>query len=310
MVSTAAVCHVPVLPALYADPAQVHDAEMDQDAVPELVMSPTSFRTEHEVTDAERELASLVFVLDAQAALPSVRRLRDWALAELAVSEGETAVDVGSGTGEEVVRLASLVGPAGRAVGIEPHDGLRGVAAERAAGTGAVYVDGDAYALPFDDHSVDALRCERVWQHLTEPAAAAAEVARVLAPGGRAVILDSDWATAVSNVGDPDVLRRVDEATWRRMANPFSGRHLRAHLADAGLRVRRDIGSSALVFPDELLANPGMIDVNSRLAVEDGVITQAEADALRAQVVAAAATGRALMSVTMFAVVADHPATS
>jgi SAM-dependent methyltransferase len=278
--------------------------------VPDLLMSPTSFRTEHEVTDAERELASLVFVLDAQAALPSVRRLRDWALAELAVSEGETAVDVGSGTGEEVVRMASLVGPRGRAVGVEPHAGLRGVAAERAVGTDAVFVDGDATALPLGDGSVDALRCERVWQHLAAPEAAAREVARVLAPGGRAVVLDSDWATMVSSVGDPDVVRRVDEAMWRSMANPFSGRHLRAHLLEAGLAVRPDIGSSAVVFPDEMLASAGMADVSAGLAVEAGTITQEQADALHRELVAAAASGRALLAVTMFAVVADHPATS
>lgn len=273
--------------------------------VPDLLMSPTSFQIEHEVTDAERELASLVFVLDVQAARPSVRRLRDWALAELAVAEGETAVDVGSGTGEEVVRMASAVGPRGRAVGVEPHAGLRGVASERAAGTGAVLVDGDATALPFEDGSIDVLRCERVWQHLADPAAAAAEIARVLAPGGRAVVLDSDWATMVSSVGDPEVLRRVDEAMWGSMANPFSGRHLRAHLLDVGLAVRPDVGSSALVFPDVFLANPGLVDLHARLAVRSGTITQEQADALHQELVAAAGTGRVLLSVTMFAVAAD-----
>ena len=118
-------------------------------------------------------------------------------------------------------------------------------------------VAGDALDLPFEDGSVDVLRCERVWQHLPDPQAAAAEVARVLAPGGRAAILDTDWGTAVSRVGDPDVQRRVNEASWRRMANPFAGRHLRAQLQRAGLVVRPDIGSSALLLPDEMMMQPG-----------------------------------------------------
>ncbi len=278
------------------------------DELPESVaFTPTSFRTEHRPVDAEAELASLVFVLDVQAANPGVRRLRAWALDELAAQSGDTAVDVGAGTGEEVQALASQVWPTGRAVGVEPHDGLRAVASQRAVGTSATYVDGDARALPFEDGTVDVLRCERVWQHLTDAQEAAAEVARVLAPGGRAAVLDTDWSTMVGRAGDPEVQRRLNESTWRRMANPFAGRHLRAQLQRAGLVVRPDIGSSALVLPDELMRKPLVIETNLRLGVAEGVVTQDEADAYRQAVVEAAERGEGFMAVTMFAVVADKP---
>ena len=267
-----------------------------------------SFQRGHVAADADVELTGLVFVLDAQEQLPSVQRLRDWALSAIAPSPGEVAVDVGCGTGAEVRRLAGLVRPDGRAVGVEPHPGLRGVATERSAGLGAEFVDGDAAALPFDDGSVDVLRCERVFQHLPDPAGSAREIARVLRPGGRAVVIDSDWASVVSRPGDPDVLRRYNEAMWRRMPNPFAGRDLRGQLQHAGLVVDPDIGSTAVVFPDAFLANPVMLRINSDLAVEEGAITRPEADRLVAEFVAAAAKGEAFLAVTMFAVVARAPA--
>src|SRR5688500_17114530 len=122
------------------------------DELPEAVaLTPTSFRTDHRPSDVEAELASLVLVLDLQAANPAVRRLRAWARDELAPRPGATAVDVGAGTGEEVQAFASLVWPTGRAIGVEPYSGLRQEAQRRAAGTGATYVDGDARALPFED---------------------------------------------------------------------------------------------------------------------------------------------------------------
>lgn len=263
-----------------------------------------SFQKGHLAANVDAELAGLVFVLDTQEALPSVQRLRDWSLAAIAPAGGEVAVDVGCGTGAEVRRLAELVGPHGRAVGVEPHPGLRGVAAERSAGTGASFVDGDAVSLPFDDAGVDVLRCERVFQHLPDPAGAAREIARVLRPGGRAVVIDSDWSTVVTRPGDADVVRRYNEAMWRRTPNPFAGRDLRAQLQAAGLTVDPDIGSTAVVFPDAFLTDPVMLRVNSALAVDDRAITRAEADQLIDEFVAAARTGDAFLAVTMFAVVA------
>jgi SAM-dependent methyltransferase len=263
-----------------------------------------SFQKGHQAANRDVELTGLVFVLDAQEGLPSVQRLRDWSLAAIGPSSGEVAVDVGCGTGAEVRRLAAMVGPQGRAIGIEPHPGLRGVAVERSVGTGAEFVDGDAVSLPFDDASVDVLRCERVFQHLPDPAGAAREIARVLRPGGRAVVIDSDWGSVVSRPGDADVLRRYNEAMWRRTPNPFAGRDLRSQLQAAGLAVDPDIGSTAVVFPDAFLSNPAMVRVNASLAVEEGSLTQEEADRMVDDFVAAAGAGEAFLAVTMFAVVA------
>lgn len=270
-----------------------------------LALTPTSFRKDNVPEDEAADLAAQIFVLDLQEQLPGVGRLRDWTMAALAPTTGEVAVDVGCGAGAEVRRMAGLVGVTGRAVGVEPHAGLRAEAQVRAAaaGSSAEFVEADASTLPFEDGTVAVIRCERVFQHLTDPEAAVAEMARVLAPGGRVAITDSDWATAVVNVGDPDVVRRLNDATWQRMANPFAGRWLRTQLTRAGLVVDSDIGSSAVILPDELLADPQLLRNNTEGAVADGAITRDEADQLERDLVEAAEHREAFFAVTMFSVV-------
>lgn len=251
-------------------------------------------------------VATLVALLDAQEQQPAVRRLRAWAFEAVAPRPGESAVDVGSGTGTELRRLADAVAPNGRAVGVEPNPGLRDEATKRAAllGSDATFVDGDANDLPFADGAVHVLRCERVFQHLADPQGAAHEIARVLAPDGRAAVIDSDWGTVISHPGDPDVVRRYAESVRRRMANPFSARYLPNQLRAAGLVVDHDIGSAALIMPPRALLGSGILHRNADAAVADGAVTRDEADALLAEVMAAARAGTAFFSVTMYAVVA------
>lgn len=273
--------------------------------------APGMFNKEQIGQGGDARLAALVQTLDIQAEQPAVVRLREWSLAALDPRPGETAVDVGSGTGSEVLRLAELVGPSGRALGVEPNHGLRGVAQERAASAGATmvsFVDGEAAALPFDSGSVDVLRCERVLQHLDDPQAAVDDFARVLRPGGRVAILDSDWGTVITHPGDPQLLRRYAESNWSRMANPFSGRHLANQLRSAGLDVDLDIGSSALIMPPLAVVTSGIMRANAEAAVADGHLTRDEVEGLVAEVTAAAEAGTAFMSVTMFAVVGRKPA--
>ena len=257
----------------------------------------------------EQQVQQLTMLLDLQAAQPGVIRLRDWVFDRLAPKPGETVVDVGSGTGDTVVRFAHAVGPTGRAVGVEPNPALREVAAGRAdaAGAAAEFVDGGADELPLADASVDVVTCERVLQHLDDPDAAIAEFARVLRPGGRVVVIDSDWATAIVHPGDQEVLERYGAFILTQWPNPYSGRLLRGQLRAAGLDVDPDIGSSALVFPDEALRGGGMIALSGPAAVASGAVTPEELASVVDGIEAGLDRGDAFFSVTMFAVLARRP---
>ena len=259
--------------------------------------------------ETDAELGFMVMLLDIQDAAPPIRRLRDWALDLARPQAGEVVLDVGSGTGTMARTLATLVSPGGRAIGVEPNPKLREIAASRAASVTEVsFVDGLAADLPMADSSVDLLWCERVLQHVADAQAAITEFARVLRPGGRAVLLDSDHGTRVT-AGLPEELEtRLSAAFRSQIANSRSARHIPEQAIRAGLAVDPDIGSSALIFSPQTLVQSGLVPENARLAVAGGFLSQEEADEAVRTVQAAAQAGHAYSAVTMFGFLVRKPA--
>ncbi|MDF9810918.1 methyltransferase domain-containing protein [Streptomyces sp. SPB162] len=249
----------------------------------------------------------LIGALDAQADSAGVRRLRAWAHAAVAARPGERVVDVGSGTGSETQVLAAAVGPTGEVLGVEPHDGLRAAAELRAAaaGSAARFVAGDAVALPLDDAGTDVVWCERVFQHLAEPAKAVGEIVRVLRPGGRVVLLDTDWATSLLYPGDPQVVAALMRRALKAAANPHAGRQLVGLLATAGLEIT-DVGSQALIQSNTEV-NWQLIRMLGESALREELISEQQRDALYTDLTSAADEGALHMSVTMFGVAARRP---
>lgn len=249
----------------------------------------------------------LVDIRDLQAALPGIRRLRTWAHDALALRPGESAVDIGSGAGSDTLTFATAVGSTGTAIGVEPDPELIATAERRAteAGSTARFHSGDAYGIPFGAGSFDAALCERVFQHLTAPARAANEIARVLRPGGRAVVVDVDWGTAIVHPGEVKVVRQIIDTLCAATTNPHAGRRLPGVLTKVGL-VIDDIGSHALV-QDRSVGAGALVTRISAMAVARGAITEAQRDTLLADLRRGGETGDILLSVTMFAVLAHKP---
>jgi ubiquinone/menaquinone biosynthesis C-methylase UbiE len=101
---------------------------------------------------------------------------------------GAVALDIGCGFGRWTRWLAEH---GADAVGIDPTEGML-AAARRASTADIVYRRMSATELDFPDGCFDLVTCVTVIQHLKprEQEAAVAELARVLRPGGEAVILD------------------------------------------------------------------------------------------------------------------------
>jgi ubiquinone/menaquinone biosynthesis C-methylase UbiE len=248
------------------------------------------------------DVRTQIAALDQQSRLAGIPRLRAWTVAALGLRPGERVLDIGSGTGEHARTLAEAVGPDGEAIGLDPNPGMRAEAARRAPR--ARFVDGNAYALPFPGGSLDAVTCERVFQHLHQPERAAAEIARVVRPGGRVAITDTDWATAVIHPGDPEIVRVMTESMLAGVVNPLAGRKVPGQLAAAGLTVD-DIGSQALVQSATAATGP-LVRMLARMAVDRGVIDDEQRERFLADLAAGAETGDFHMSVTMFAVLAHR----
>ncbi|MBP6994626.1 MAG: class I SAM-dependent methyltransferase [Phycicoccus sp.] len=114
--------------------------------------------------------------------------------ARLAVSpERGSILDIGTGPGRLPILLAQAL--AGCTVeGLDPSEAMIGEATARAAGAqvaGRVtFRVGSVESLPQADGTVDLVVSTASLHHWPEPSAGIAEIARVLRPGGRALIYD------------------------------------------------------------------------------------------------------------------------
>jgi SAM-dependent methyltransferase len=135
----------------------------------------------------------LIEYLDRLAAMPAIQQIRQVARAAMHIGDGDRLLDAGCGLGEEARELARLAGATGKVTAIDLAQALIAEARQRDNGAGVRYAVGDITALDFPDGTFDAVRSERVIQHVPDPDAAIAELARVTIPGGRVCVIDTDW---------------------------------------------------------------------------------------------------------------------
>ena len=131
---------------------------------------------------------------------PSHRML----LAALRPNENDV-LDIGCGTGAFAARMLDAR-PQARVWGLDLSDGMLRQCRQRlqAAGGRLQLVQADSQRLPFADNSFDAVTCAHSFHHYPRQDLVAAEMHRVLRPGGRLLIVDGDrdriWGRFVYDV--------------------------------------------------------------------------------------------------------------
>ncbi len=168
-------------------------------------------------------------------------------LAALAPSAGESMLDVGSGLGQFTRDVARVTGA--RTLGIERSADQLARARELAAAAGeeplAEFRAGDARALPMASEEWGGFDCAHarfLLEHVPDPQAVVATLARAVRPGGRVVLEDDDHELLRLWPEPPHVAAvwRAYQRTYDRLGNdPIVGRRLVQLLAGAGLRPRR-----------------------------------------------------------------------
>ena len=161
---------------------------------------------EHAFTavDDQDDPSAWIEVLDRVRREPAYEAYKRRVAELLEPVEGRVYVEVGCGTGADALGLASRF-----RVSVAGVDVSRTMVDEaRRRGLRAAHV-ASAEALPFADSSFDGCWADRVFQHLSDPDAALAEMVRVTRPGGRIVVADPDYDTQVVDVPDQELARRV-----------------------------------------------------------------------------------------------------
>lgn len=114
-----------------------------------------------------------------------------WALLPYAnVAPMPSILDVGCGTGINLLEAARVLGPCRRLAGVDLSPGMLAVARRKAAAAGlaATFTVGDAEALELPDGSFDLVICNSAYHWFPDRARAIAELSRVLRPGGQLLL--------------------------------------------------------------------------------------------------------------------------
>jgi len=198
-----------------------------------------------------------IYSLDSEKKLASIQHYITLTYEMLKVSRGNSVLDVGCGTGDDVINLSKIVGPDGRVVGIDYSAQLIAEAKARAekAGASVEFYVGDAHELAqFGDNCFDATRAAAVFHHLESPEKALKEMIRVVKPGGFVVIAEADWETLLIDHPDMALTRQImNYQCDENHRNGWIGRQLPRLFKQSGLEV--SIAPAAMIVPSYDLAN-------------------------------------------------------
>jgi ubiquinone/menaquinone biosynthesis C-methylase UbiE len=166
-------------------------------------------------------------------------------------------------------------------------------------------IEADAERLPFSSERFDCVYARLVLRHLPRPAQVLRDVHRILRPGGRVIVLDTDDGALVLQPW-PDAFGRAlaarQQTFRRRGADPFLGRRLPALLRQAGFD---EIGLRTLVV-DSVSVGLGAFTriVLSPIvdAIDEDLLGRAEMDESRASMESWAATDDAFGMTTVIVV--------
>ena len=177
------------------------------------------------------------------------------AIAELGLPAGSYGLDVGCGVGLSAVWLAEAVGPAGRVLGIDrvPE---RIDAAQQLVGTALApgrleLRQGDGTAIAAADQAFDWVWCADVLHHIDDPVLALQEFYRVVRPGGRIIIKESQVLQALFLPGHIELERQLQRA------------EIQCSRAEAGARSFQERRQRTL----ESMRQAGLTDVRLRTYV-------------------------------------------
>ncbi len=133
-------------------------------------------------------------------------------LPRVKLAPGPAILDVGCGTGINLLEAARVLGPCRRLHGVDLAPGMVEEARRKAKtmGAPATFAVGDAERLEVEDASFDLVICNSVYHWFPDRQRAIAEFSRVLRPGGQALV------NCVAAPGFHEWIRVVDDV-WSKL---------------------------------------------------------------------------------------------
>ena len=157
----------------------------------------------------------------------------------LQLQPGERVIDIGAGPGFVAYEMGQLVGSDGEVFGVDSNETMVQLARERCADQPWVsFKTADATQLPAPDATFDVAVSTQVFEYVPDVDAALAEMYRVLRPGGRGLIVASDWDSIIWNSSAPNRMEKVLSAFAEHCAHQTLPRTLASRLGSLGFEIR------------------------------------------------------------------------
>ncbi len=143
--------------------------------------------------------------------LPDILECFEAQLTLLDIQPGNQVLDIGCGIGVQAMEMAKRVGAGGKVTGTDLSAAMIQIATGSAAAGGLPlqFIVADALQQPFADESFDRIRTERVLMYIKDTAAVFTEFKRLLKPGGKLVVFDTDWDALVIAHSDKALTRKI-----------------------------------------------------------------------------------------------------
>ena len=240
---------------------------------------------------------------------PDIIEQRRATRALLRLRPGETVLDVGCGPGFLLAEMADEVNAPGKLSGIDASADMIALARRRCAHLSTIELrEANALSLPFTDDAFDVVVSTQVYEYVADIATALREAGRVLRPGGRLLIVATDWESSVWNNSDEARMARVLEAWRDHGADSRLPRSLPKYLRNAGLTLDKiDVIPIINIEYDPNTYSHSMIGVLVKFATGRHNLSAAELQAWADDLKAYGERGEYFFSVNRYAFIVHKP---
>lgn len=194
--------------------------ESDESTLPHPVIK-TRFETEAQKPDFVNQLfdrgAKYYDGLVSWGFLGTGSGYRRWTLRRHGLRAGQRLLDVGCGTGLVAMEALKILGTAQNITCLDPSAGMLALAKHK---LNARFIQGRAEEIPLPDESFDFLTMGYALRHVTSLEQAFREYHRVLARGGKVLLLE---ITKPSNRVSAAALKLYFKSVYPRLARIFTG---------------------------------------------------------------------------------------